>query len=127
LYTICTDTIPSIAAFILHLAEDFKDRKNLNLIVELKAVQGLHNQITALTQNTGATQGCVGPIPVHNDSKTSHYLTSNTQTTITLVYHNTVAHLTQWCGGHLHLNVSKSKDIIIAPPSPQLPILIRNG
>ena len=42
-------------------------------------------------------------------------------------YHNTVAHFTQWCEhNHLHLNVRKTKEIVISTPSLQHPILINN-
>lgn len=40
-------------------------------------------------------------------------------------YHNTIAHFSRWCkDNHLHLNVTKTKELIISPPSTQRPISI---
>ena len=120
---------------LIHLIHNF-------LSDRLQAVRVGTTTSPALTTNTGAPQGCVlspflytlytndctSPSPntiylkYSDDTAILGLLTDNTSA---LDYHNTVAHFTQWCGdNHLHLNVSKTKEIQIDPTLPQHPIII---
>ncbi len=76
------------------------------------------------------TNDCISPSPTTTYLKYSDdtaIIALLTDSNSVLDYYNTIAHFTQWCEGNfLHLSVTKTKELIISPPSPQHPISINN-
>ena len=121
---------------LIHLTHNF-------LTDRLQAVRVGSTTSPMLTINTGVPQGCVlSPflyILYTNDciskSPITSYIKYSDDTAIltllsddnqsTLDYHNTVSVFTKWCtDNHLQINVNKTKELLISPPSPQPPTII---